>query len=53
MWPNHERVIPQAFAGSGTSVVAARAHSVEPSGNGYLYGYEVDTVDRNGQRAPS
>ncbi|WFR68549.1 hypothetical protein P9139_10685 [Curtobacterium flaccumfaciens] len=51
MWPNHERVIPQAFAGSGTSVVAARAHSVEPSGNGYLYGYEVDTVDRNGQRA--
>ncbi len=51
MWPNHERVIPEAFAGSGTSVVAARAHSVEPSGNGYLYGYEVDTVDRNGQRA--
>lgn len=51
VWPNHERVIPQAFAGSGTSVVAARAHSVEPSGNGYLYGYEVDTVDRNGQRA--
>ena len=51
MWPNHERVIPEAFVGSGTTVVAARAHSVEPSGNGYLYGYEVDTVDQAGQRA--
>lgn len=51
MWPNHERVIPEAFVGSGSVVVAARAHSVEPSGNGYLYGYEVDTVDPSGQAA--
>jgi hypothetical protein len=51
VWPNHERVIPEAFVGSGTTVVAARAHSVEPSGNGYLYGYEVDTLDRNNLRA--
>jgi aminoglycoside phosphotransferase (APT) family kinase protein len=50
VWPNHEHVIPQAFAGSGTTVLAARAHSIEPSGNGYLYGYEVDTQDASGGR---
>ncbi|PZE73623.1 phosphotransferase enzyme family protein [Curtobacterium sp. MCBD17_019] len=44
-------MLPEAFAGSGTTVLSARAHSVEPSGNGYLYGYEVDTVDAAGARA--
>ncbi len=51
VWPSYESVLPAAFAGTGTTVVASRAHSVEPSGNGYLYGYEVDTVDAAGKRA--
>ena len=44
-------MIPEAFVGSGTTVLSTRAHSVEPSGSGYLYGYEVETVDGNGQHA--
>lgn len=51
VWPNYESVLPAAFDGTGTRVAAARAHSVEPSGNGYLYGYEVDTVDSAGRRS--
>ena len=41
-------MLPAAFAGSGLTVVAFRPHSVEPSGHGFLYGYEVDTVDEAG-----
>ncbi len=48
VWPNSAEVLPAAFAGSGLTVVAFRPHSVEPSGHGFLYGYEVDTVDEAG-----
>jgi aminoglycoside phosphotransferase (APT) family kinase protein len=48
VWPNSAEVLPAAFAGSGLTVVAFRPHSVEPSGLGFLYGYEVDTVDAAG-----
>ncbi|MET4051246.1 aminoglycoside phosphotransferase (APT) family kinase protein [Frigoribacterium sp. PvP054] len=48
MWPNSAEVLPAAFAGTGLTVVAFRPHSVEPSGAGFLYGYEVDTVDPSG-----
>ena len=51
MWPNSAEVLPAAFEGSGVSVVAFRPHSVEPSGHGFLYGYEVDTVDSAGVAA--
>ena len=44
-------MLPVAFAGSGVTVVAFRPHSVEPSGRGFLYGYEVDTVDAAGVTA--
>jgi aminoglycoside phosphotransferase (APT) family kinase protein len=48
VWPNSAEVLPAAFANSGLTVVAFRPHSVEPSGAGFLYGYEVDTVDPAG-----
>lgn len=48
VWPNSAEVLPAAFANSGLTVVAFRPHSVEPSGAGFLYGYEVDTVDASG-----
>ena len=51
MWPNSAEVLPAAFANSGLTVVAFRPHSVEPSGAGFLYGYEVDTVDPAGATA--
>ena len=51
VWPNSAEVLPAAFAGSGLTVVAFRPHSVEPSGHGFLYGYEVDTVDSVGTTA--
>ncbi|WP_147430116.1 phosphotransferase enzyme family protein [Frondihabitans australicus] len=51
MWPDAANVLPAAFADGGVTVVAFRPHSVEPSGGGYLYGYEVDTVDRAGLAA--
>jgi aminoglycoside phosphotransferase (APT) family kinase protein len=49
VWPNSAEVLPAAFANSGLTVVAFRPHSVEPSGAGFLYGYEVDTVDPAGE----
>jgi aminoglycoside phosphotransferase (APT) family kinase protein len=49
VWPNSAEVLPAAFANSGLTVVAFRPHSVEPSGAGFLYGYEVDTVDPAGK----
>ena len=51
VWPNSAEVLPAAFANSGLTVVAFRPHSVEPSGAGFLYGYEVDTVDPAGATA--
>ena len=51
VWPDSAEVLPAAFAGSGVTVVAFRPHSVEPSGHGFLYGYEVDTVDAAGVTA--
>jgi aminoglycoside phosphotransferase (APT) family kinase protein len=51
VWPNSAEVLPAAFEGSGVTVVAFRPHSVEPSGHGFLYGYEVDTVDAAGVTA--
>ncbi|GAA4266778.1 aminoglycoside phosphotransferase family protein [Frondihabitans peucedani] len=48
MWPTSGEILPAAFAESGARVVAFRPHSVEPSGGGYLFGYEVDTVDPDG-----
>jgi len=51
VWPNSAEVLPAAFAGSGLDVVAFRPHSVEPSGAGFLFGYEVDTVDAAGVTA--
>lgn len=51
VWPDSASVLPAAFADGGVTVVAFRPHSVEPSGGGYLYGYEVDTVDRSGAEA--
>lgn len=48
MWPNSGAILPAAFADSGVRVVSFRPHSVEPSGGGYLFGYEVDTVDTDG-----
>lgn len=51
MWPNSAEVLPAAFANSGVTVVSFRPHSVEPSGSGFLYGYEVDTVDSVGTTA--
>lgn len=51
MWPNSAEILPAAFANSGVTVVSFRPHSVEPSGAGFLYGYEVDTVDALGTTA--
>ena len=51
MWPDSAAVLPQAFSGTGVTVVSFRPHSVEPSGSGFLYGYEVDTVDAAGTTA--
>ncbi|MDY0946468.1 aminoglycoside phosphotransferase family protein [Frigoribacterium sp. CFBP9039] len=51
MWPNSAEILPAAFANSGVTVVSFRPHSVEPSGAGFLYGYEVDTVDALGATA--
>ncbi|MCU1528633.1 MAG: hypothetical protein JWP75_2396 [Frondihabitans sp.] len=51
MWPNSGEILPAAFADSGVRVVSFRPHSVEPSGGGYLFGYEVDTVDAAGIEA--
>lgn len=51
VWPNSGAILPAAFADSGVEVVAFRPHSVEPSGGGYLFGYEVDTVDDGGVTA--
>lgn len=48
VWPNSGAILPAAFADSGLRVVSFRPHSVEPSGGGFLYGYEVDTVDGAG-----
>ncbi|ROQ38241.1 phosphotransferase family enzyme [Frondihabitans sp. PhB188] len=48
MWPNSGEILPAAFADSGVRVVSFRPHSVEPSGGGYLFGYEVDTIDAAG-----
>jgi aminoglycoside phosphotransferase (APT) family kinase protein len=48
VWPNSAEILPAAFADSGVRVVSFRPHSVEPSGGGYLFGYEVDTVDADG-----
>lgn len=48
VWPNSGEILPAAFADSGVIVVSFRPHSVEPSGGGYLFGYEVDTVDDEG-----
>lgn len=48
VWPDSGEILPAAFADDGLSVVAFRPHSVEPSGGGYLYGYEVDTLDADG-----
>ncbi|BDZ50080.1 hypothetical protein GCM10025867_23210 [Frondihabitans sucicola] len=48
MWPNSGEILPAAFADSGARVVSFRPHSVEPSGGGYLFGYEVDTVGADG-----
>ncbi|GAA4669570.1 phosphotransferase family protein [Frondihabitans cladoniiphilus] len=48
MWPNSAAILPAAFDGTGVDVVSFRQHSVEPSGGGYLYGYEVDTRDEAG-----
>lgn len=48
MWPNSGEILPAAFADSGARVVSFRPHSVEPSGGGYLFGYEVDTIDSAG-----
>jgi hypothetical protein len=48
VWPNSGEILPAAFDGSGVRVVAFRPHSVEPSGGGYLFGYEVDTLDADG-----
>ncbi|KPG87634.1 hypothetical protein AEQ27_01965 [Frigoribacterium sp. RIT-PI-h] len=44
MWPTPAEVPPAAFANSGLTVVAFRPPSAEPSGAGFLYGYEVDPV---------
>jgi len=51
VWPNSAEILPAAFANSGVTVVSFRPHSVEPSGAGFLYGYEVDTVDALGATA--
>lgn len=51
MWPNSAEILPAAFADGPATVVAFRPHSVEPSGGGYLYGYEVDTIDADGVAA--
>jgi hypothetical protein len=48
VWPNSGAILPAAFADSGVRVVSFRPHSVEPSGGGYLFGFEVDTVDPAG-----
>lgn len=48
VWPNSAEILPAAFHGSGVRVLSFRPHSVEPSGGGYLYGYEVDTIDLDG-----
>lgn len=51
MWPNSGEILPAAFADGGVRVVSFRQHSVEPSGGGYLFGYEVDTIDAEGATA--
>ena len=51
MWPDSAAVLPRAFEGTGVTVVSFRPHSVEPSGGGFLYGYEVDTIDAEGVAA--
>jgi hypothetical protein len=51
VWPNSAAILPAAFADSGVTVVSFRPHSVEPSGGGFLFGYEVDTVDLDGATA--
>jgi aminoglycoside phosphotransferase (APT) family kinase protein len=51
VWPDSAEILPAAFANSGVTVVSFRPHSVEPSGAGFLYGYEVDTVDARGTTA--
>ncbi|ARC56505.1 hypothetical protein AS850_05385 [Frondihabitans sp. 762G35] len=51
MWPNSGEILPAAFADSGVTVVSFRPHSVEPSGGGFLFGYEVDTVDAAGSQS--
>lgn len=48
VWPNSADILPAAFRGSGARVLSFRPHSVEPSGGGYLFGYEVDTLDADG-----